>query len=245
MSAAAPLAEVFVSFQGEGPLVGVRQLFVRVRGCDLACRYCDTPAARDVAGDCLVQRPAGPDRELANPFTARRLFEELEPLPPHLHSLALTGGEPLLYPPFVAELLEQARRHDLPLYLETAGHLPEPLRQVAVGAAFIALDFKLPSTLAAPVPQERFVESYAAAQGRPLAVKMVVTNEVGPDEVAQAAGALAAVSQRGPLVLQPVTPRGALQPPDRALLERLWRAASDHIADVRVIPQCHPLLGVR
>ena len=38
MSTAVPLAEVFTSFQGEGPLVGVCQLFVRVRGCDLACR---------------------------------------------------------------------------------------------------------------------------------------------------------------------------------------------------------------
>lgn len=245
MSASAPLAEVFVSFQGEGPLVGVRQLFVRVRGCDLACRYCDTPAARDVVGNCMVQAPGAPDRALDNPFTAARVFEELGPLPPPLHSLAITGGEPLLYPQFVAELSEQARRRELPLYLETAGHLPEPLRRVAARAAFIALDFKLPSTLAAPVPQERFVESYAAAQGRPLAVKLVVTDETEPEEVARACEALAGVSVRGPLVLQPVTPREGLRPPDCALLERLWAAAAAHIADVRVIPQCHRLLGVR
>lgn len=250
MSASAPLAEVFVSFQGEGPLVGVRQLFVRVRGCDLACRYCDTPAARDVTGPCLIavpdaQEAGAPDRELGNPFTARRVFEELGPLPPRLHSLALTGGEPLLYPQFVADLAAEARRRGLPLYLETAGHLPEALRQVAADASFIALDFKLPSTLAAPMPQERFVESYAAAQGRPLAVKMVVTDETEPGEVARACEALAGVSERGPLILQPVTPRGGLRAPDHALLERLWRAASGHIADVRVIPQCHRLLGVR
>jgi len=39
--------EIFSSFQGEGTLVGRRQIFIRFAGCPLRCSYCDTPEARN------------------------------------------------------------------------------------------------------------------------------------------------------------------------------------------------------
>ncbi|MDX9694125.1 MAG: 7-carboxy-7-deazaguanine synthase QueE, partial [Methanothermobacter sp.] len=43
----APIMEVFSSIQGEGLLVGCRQIFIRFAGCNLNCKYCDTPESRN------------------------------------------------------------------------------------------------------------------------------------------------------------------------------------------------------
>jgi len=34
--------EMFVTIQGEGPLVGTKAVFIRLGGCNLACNWCDT-----------------------------------------------------------------------------------------------------------------------------------------------------------------------------------------------------------
>jgi hypothetical protein len=39
------ISEIFYSIQGEGELTGVPTVFIRSSGCNLRCRWCDTPYA--------------------------------------------------------------------------------------------------------------------------------------------------------------------------------------------------------
>ena len=44
------LAETFHSLQGEGPSAGTPAHFLRLQGCDVGCRWCDTKYSWDADG---------------------------------------------------------------------------------------------------------------------------------------------------------------------------------------------------
>jgi len=74
------VAETFVSIQGESTYAGLVCFFVRLAGCNLACRYCDTPAARARGA------PASIDGLVTDYRRSGAALAEI------------TGGEPLLQP---------------------------------------------------------------------------------------------------------------------------------------------------
>jgi organic radical activating enzyme len=242
------VSEIFVSFQGEGPHAGRRHLFVRLGGCPLRCRYCDTPESLVLTPQCRILEPDGV-RPLANPLSAadvEREVRRLAALAPPLHAIAVTGGEPLLQADFLVSWLE-ARDAPPPVLLETAGILPERLRRVLPWVRWVSLDFKCPSNTGEPArwdEHEACVRETLAA-GRELYVKMPVDDDTCGDEVVRGARLLAAVAPAVPLLLTPLTePGGSRLTAGRATLDRLHAAASRVHGDVRVLPQMHKVLGV-
>ncbi|HEX7459911.1 MAG TPA: hypothetical protein VF279_04720, partial [Acidimicrobiales bacterium] len=54
------VSEIFSAIQGEAALVGERQVFVRLAGCNIRCTYCDQPEALErTAGPCRIEATAG------------------------------------------------------------------------------------------------------------------------------------------------------------------------------------------
>lgn len=96
--------EIFYSLQGEGFLAGTPSVFVRVAGCPLRCRWCDTKYAWA--------------EEAGRPYSIAEIVEQVRRWP--CRFVVVTGGEPMIssdLPQLVREL-KAAGKH---VTIETAG----------------------------------------------------------------------------------------------------------------------------
>ncbi len=251
----APVVEIFSSAQGEGLLIGERQVFVRLAGCNLRCAYCDTIGAETVPAFARLERTPGQQdfEDVPGAMTVGEVAEAvrhlLRPQSGLHHSVAFTGGEPLLHVGFLAEVLPLTGDLGLGAYLETNGTMPQEVAQVIAHLDVICADLKLPSaTHQAPLwgAHEMFLLTLAAYEdpGRLDFVKCVVSAETDAEEMDRAARLVAGVNPQLPLVIQPVTPTtpGTLAPlPEHALA--LQAVAKRSLSQVRIIPQMHRVGG--
>lgn len=251
----ATLVEVFASAQGEGPEVGRSTVFVRFGGCDLRCRWCDSPRTWRPARICRIERPDGaPDRVVENPVALAAISEAIGAFALRPRGfVSLTGGEPLLQPEACAAVADIAHALGLRVYLETHGLAVEALESVVAKVDVVSMDWKLRSDVAPADPDSD--ADFAPRHRRFLAVatrapewyvKVVLTEATLDEEIDEVVHAIAEIAPATPLVLQPVTPFGAVKtrPPASRLLA-LHRRAEAVLADVRLIPQTHPIYGAR
>jgi organic radical activating enzyme len=260
--AAAPVHEVFASLQGEGAFAGQPQVFLRLDGCPLRCAWCDTPRTWSAppADAASPDGEHGARRAWLEAGEAAALVERVDP--GGSRPVSLTGGEPLMWPAFALALREAlpARRR---LHLETAGAFPGALAEVLPAVQHASVDLKLPLDLAAPVPLavagHAFEEAPGDASewrtarravlgllaGRDACLKLVVA---GGRTAAEYAELLADAADRAldlPLYLTPATPTRQVVAPAPELVEAVAEEALARGLSVRVLPQLHPLLGLR
>ncbi len=103
------IAECFFSIQGEGVTAGAPTVFIRLQGCSVGCRWCDTKYSWDPAGGHEVSLEALVEEAAA--FLCRRVV--------------VTGGEPLESPLFTP-LVEALKARGFTTEVETSGTLPPP-----------------------------------------------------------------------------------------------------------------------
>lgn len=247
----APLVEIFSAIQGEGLNVGTRQIFIRFGICDLRCRYCDSAHTWHPQPTCRIEQTPGKRDFLTapNPVEFAQLLAWVNQLNlPNLHdSISLTGGEPLLHSEFLRTSLPHLRQQtSLPIYLETAGHLPERLVTLLPYLDLIGMDIKLPSVSGEShwAAHQAFLQACVSA-GVEVFTKLIIADCTDPAELVQAAYLVAAVDPSILLFLQPVTPLnpglGLQAPSPNQVLE--WQAMlKPLLSSVRVIPQTHKML---
>lgn len=97
------VSEIFISIQGEGTYVGIPCSFVRLAGCDLDCRWCDTRYAKSGGRDMSMDA----------------ILKEVESLGGNL--VEVTGGEPLIQAGSL-DLLSALCDRGYEVLLETGGH---------------------------------------------------------------------------------------------------------------------------
>lgn len=245
------LVEVFSSIQGEGMLAGVRQVFVRLQGCNLHCSYCDTnEATGEGAGICRLEQTPGQGDflELTNPVSLKQLCDRLSAWkrrwPGLHHSISITGGEPLQQAEALALALPPLSAI-LPIFLETNGILHEAVTGLLPWISHVSMDMKLPSTAACGELWQEHRLFLRAVRETDCYVKVVVSDATDSEEIHQVCRIIAEEAPHVPLVIQPVTERRGSSGifPDHLLC--LQEAAAAILPAVRVIPQFHTFLMLR
>ena len=96
--------EIFYSLQGEGFLSGVPSVFIRLAGCPLRCKWCDTKY--------------GWDKEGGMHYNLGKIVETVQQN--QTKFVVITGGEPMINSD-LAELVEELRKVGKHITIETAG----------------------------------------------------------------------------------------------------------------------------
>ena len=98
------VSEIFYSLQGEGFLAGTPSMFIRLAGCPLRCRWCDTKYAWD--------ETAGQH------YSIEKIAQTVEQA--RSKFVVITGGEPMIHSdlPQLVQKLKASKKH---ITIETAG----------------------------------------------------------------------------------------------------------------------------
>ena len=215
------IREIFKSVQGEGPLIGCKQLFIRFCGCNLKCKYCDTDFLPENSQDFSVSDIV----EIVNNST-------------DCHSVSLTGGEPLLHWEFINQLSQAIQK---PLYLETNGTLPTELEKVIDCVEYIAADIKLPSCSGIKPCFNIFDDFLSIAKQKYAFAKVVFDNNITDDEILQICNITK--KHNVELILQPKMESNEFSVSSDFMLQILDKCLFEY-SRTRLIPQVHKLIDV-
>ena len=122
------VVEKFVSINGEGLHAGELAVFIRLRGCNLSCSYCDTRWACTQDAAAVV-------------MTEQEILDYI--ISTGIRRVTLTGGEPLLAPNIIDLLTILSKQPGLKVEIETNGSVN--IREFAVidNPPAFTIDYKL------------------------------------------------------------------------------------------------------
>jgi len=119
------IAELFSSLQGEGKNQGKPCFFIRLAGCNLRCRWCDTPASQTGGMEMSIDTITERFRQTSLPY------------------VCITGGEPLFQGEELEHLLSNLHNREVTIDIETNGTID--FRRFQQSAS-ICMDVKCPSS---------------------------------------------------------------------------------------------------
>lgn len=231
MTTKSKIVEIFTSIQGEGPYVGVKQLFIRFCGCNLNCDYCDTD---ELPSDAYLE------------FTPEELEKYVEDFNlKSVHSISLTGGEPLLWADFLVEFLPMIRNSFKgKIYLETNSTLKNNLEKVIDYIDIISADIKLPSASGIENSFAVHDEFFKVAKKfhKEIFAKIVFDENILDDEISHCLKL--AEKYNLELILQPKTDKDDKVSPNKEKILEVFNKFLAVCPTTRIIPQVHKFLGV-
>jgi len=120
------ISEIFYSIEGEGIEIGRPEVFVRLAGCNLRCDWCDTKYALKNGKEMSIEE----------------IIIEVRKYP--CKSASMTGGEPLLQRKELFKLIQQLKKMDYWIQVNTNGTIFA--KEIFGLVDLITMDCKCPSS---------------------------------------------------------------------------------------------------
>ncbi|MCX5703562.1 MAG: 7-carboxy-7-deazaguanine synthase QueE, partial [Candidatus Omnitrophica bacterium] len=218
------ISEVFDSIQGEGLYCGERQIFVRFFGCNLKCGFCDIKPGR-----FMEYEPQG-------------LLDGIKLYQDGFHSIAFTGGEPLLQKDFLKEILKLTHAQGYKNYLETNGTLSDELKEVIEYLDIVAMDLKLPSSTGLGHFWENHRRFLKIASDKEIFLKAVICQTTKEEDLRQGLELIKEINRAAVLILQP----NSYENHDglAAKLKNFKEICLKESVTTCIIPQMHKIVGI-
>ena len=102
------VVETFVSINGEGTRAGELAVFIRMKGCNLKCTYCDTMWANEADAKAV-------------PMTEEEIYQYVKKT--GVRNVTITGGEPLRQNNMQVLLARLLKDEELRVEIETNGSI--------------------------------------------------------------------------------------------------------------------------
>lgn len=217
------IKEIFESIQGEGPYIGTKQLFIRFTKCNLNCNYCDTDFKNDI-----------------KEYTSEDLFNKIKNFS-NIHSISLTGGEPLLETDFLKSFLPLLNNK---IYLETNGTLYKELSEIINYIDIISMDIKLPSVTKMPElydKHEKFIET-AIKNKKEIFIKIVFDENITDEEINTCINI--AKKNNTLIILQPKMDKDTLNISSQVIYS-VFNKFNKIYKNTRLIPQVHKFINIQ
>lgn len=220
----AQINEIFDSIQGEGPYIGYRQLFIRFCGCNINCAYCDT------------------EFKTGSNYTTEELLKKIKTFDlESIHSISLTGGEPLVHFEFLKEFLPRINKK---IYLETNGTMEHALEEIIENIDIISMDFKIDSSSKIGdifMRHEDFIKT-ARKYEKEIFAKIVFDEKIQDFEINESIRL--AGKYNVPLILQPRM-EGNNIAVSTEFIEKTMKKFTAQYLDTRLIGQVHKFFNIR
>ena len=233
------LSEIFTSIEGEGILFGTKTLFVRMAGCHLKCRWCDTSHAL----------PMFSGNSYPVDYVKKLIADYLQP---NTYKVNFTGGEPLVQYEAVIDLAKFVRERGLRTYLESACYDSERFAKLLPYIDICKVEFKMSDSKVIDMNhydnllQNEIRCLRTSVRNRKVTyIKIVVTNSTNSKEFAELVETIfrqVSTAEINGFVIQP---SDRIDEPTTERLLKLYDIVCPRYREVRIIPQLHKQIGAR
>lgn len=238
--ARARVSEIFTSIEGEGIFVGKKTLFIRLSGCHLKCRWCDTKYA--------LPLDSGTDYQIDE--IKDLIIKELQPF---TYKVNFTGGEPLLQTEAVIELADFIKKQtNLKTYMESSCFDSELFSKVLPYIDICKVEFKTDDSKV--VEDEEYDNlllneirclELAVESNKATYIKIVVTNSTNLESFKNLVYNISKKIKPSDILGFIIQPSFGIDQPTVNMLIDTYDVVQPMFPEVRIIPQLHKEIGAR